>query len=105
MPCNDGYGPGHTVEYVEREHDGKMAARLCAVLSVLEHNKSLDHILNQVNWREAGVSKAGLERWWNDHKLMDQQRKARERNERERQRTKEAALKKLSPAERKALGL
>jgi hypothetical protein len=104
MPC---YDDRDNIRYVEteKEHDGKMAARLCAVFTVLEAKGTLMQTLKEASWPEAGVTAKGTLRWWEDHKRLDLERKRREREDRERYRDKQNALKKLTPAERKALGL
>ncbi len=73
---------------------GPAEAILCGVLTVIENAKQLKSVLDKVDWKEAGVTRNQAEKWWVEHKAEDQQR-----------RLKEAALKKLTPAERKALGL
>jgi hypothetical protein len=62
-----------------------------------------------VDWREAGVTRKQAVDWWNRHKAADQarrEREAREKAEQERNdRLKRSGLKKLTAAERRALGI
>lgn len=75
MPCTDNYP---NIVYEERKHDGKTAARLCAVMTVLEDKKLLAKVLDAVDWKDSGVTRTGTEKWWRDHKEIDAQRKKRE---------------------------
>ena len=102
MPCNDGYGPGSTTVYVE---SGNQTARLCGVFTVLENRGELASVLNQVDWKEVGVSKASTIAWWERHKEEDRQRRQREAAETARKKARRAVLSKLSPAEKKILGI
>jgi hypothetical protein len=102
MPCNGGYGPGSTTVYVE---SGKQTSRLCAVFSVLESMGQLDLVLNQADWKEAGVSKESTRAWWTRHKEEDRQRRQREAEKSARDKARRAVLSKLSPAEKKILGI
>jgi hypothetical protein len=90
---------------VEKLHDGRNAARLCAVFRVLERRGLLNEVLDNANWAGSGVSQRSTEAWWSEHKALDQQKKEREIAEEQRKRDREAALAKLSTKERKALGL
>lgn len=102
MPCNADYGDTHTkTVYVE---SGKQTQRLCGVFSVLEKQGILYKVLSEVDWAEAGVSKASTVTWWEHHKIEDQLRRQREQQAAELKRLKQKALNRLSPAERKALG-
>ena len=90
MPCNDGRENTYTV-YVE---SGNQTKRLCAVFSVLQQAGTLETTLDKVNWTEAGVSRRSTEEWWVRHQEEDLFRRRRE-----------AVLNKLSPEERKILGV
>lgn len=90
MPCNDGRENTYTV-YVE---SGNQTKRLCAVFSVLQQAGTLETTLDKVNWTEAGVSRRSTEEWWVRHQEEDLVRRRRE-----------AVLNKLSPEERKILGV
>lgn len=90
MPCSDGRENTYTV-YVE---SGNQTKRLCAVFSVLQQAGTLETTLDKVNWTEAGVSRRSTEEWWVRHQEEDLVRRRRE-----------AVLNKLSPEERKILGV
>ena len=90
MPCNDGRENTYTV-YVE---SGNQTKRLCAVFSVLQQAGTLETTLDKVNWTEAGVSRRSTEEWWVRHQEEDLARRRRK-----------AVLNKLSPEERKILGV
>lgn len=103
MPCNDGGYPGSTrVEYVEH---GNQTSRLCAVFTVLEHRGLLQSVLDACDWKEAGVSKASTLDWWARHKEQDYQRRVHEKAEATRKAKKKEILAKLSPEEKKILGV
>lgn len=105
MPCSSDYGPSIHTEYVEKEHDGKMAARLCAVLTTLEARGWLHQTLDNIDYKEAGITRKSLQNWWNEHKQRDVERRLREQEEARRMRVKRNALAKLTDAEKKALGV
>jgi hypothetical protein len=120
MPCYDG-GPSCTTSYEsdyrrERKAKERTEAMLCAVLSVLEYETTLTAVLDDVDYTEAGFKRAHLEAWWKEHKVLDAKRRVREAKERDAakkaaetkakaKKAREAALAKLSEADRKALGL
>lgn len=113
MPCFDPLD-SRSSEIIYRDNP-EVAAMLCAVLSFMEQdedfvrNTYLLHALDNINWDEAGVTRKRLESWWKQHKLEDNARRQREQKERERQIKRKAlrqkAMDKLTPAERRALGL
>lgn len=115
MPCYDG-GPstpqprlyhGLTAEQLE--------ATLCAVFTTLTEidfggsEMNVAEVLNNTDWKEAGVNRAEVAKWWKLHQAADKARKQREADAKaaaERQAMlKASALAKLTPAERIALGL
>jgi hypothetical protein len=102
MPCSD--GPSYRTETVYIE-SGKQTSRLCAVFTVLESMGQLDLVLNQADWKEAGVSKESTRAWWTRHKEEDRQRRQREAADSARKKARSAVLSKLSPAEKKILGI
>jgi hypothetical protein len=100
MPCTDGgvpYGPTEAERYCE--------PALCAVLHVLESNEQLPEVLAAVDWREAGVAKRWVERWWARHKQEDARRREYEAEQKQARKLAARARAKLTPAERRALGL
>lgn len=119
MPCYSGdedRGRGYYDDYLnERREREQRDAMLCAVLSALSP-EALEAVLYTVDWKEAGVKKGQLLTWWEKHKVLDEERRVRERKAREKaakdaaakaekEKVRKAAIAKLSPAERKALGL
>lgn len=104
MPCNDGGGNVRT-EYIEIEHTGRMAARLCAVLTVLEKRGLLDEVVGMIDFKGAGVGPRDLSTWWAKHKRIDEEKREREQTQAQRERDRKAAIAKLSPKDRKVLGL
>jgi hypothetical protein len=74
------------------------------VLSVLEARGELEGVLVLADWRESGTSEIWLRSWWAEHKREDERRRASKQQELDRERTRTAALSKLTPAERAALG-
>lgn len=83
-----GYGEGYSRHFSHEEAD-KLVAELCGKLG------------------KADVTKYSLEMqmWWRDHLEWDAARIKREKEEAAQAEAKKKALEKLSPAERKALGL
>lgn len=82
------------------ESDGAMRAHI---------NCLTDMLCGIMRYREeigdtSGFSSQVLE-WWKQHKRIDAARLKAEEAERKEQATREAALAKLTPAERRALGL
>lgn len=100
MPCNDG-GPDREQMFEART----LPAMLCGLLTVLERDGDLDAAFAAVDWHEVGCSEEWGRAWWGEHKRRDAERRAYEREREERKRVAEAALGKLSPQERIALGL
>lgn len=78
---------------------------LCGIMSVLEAEQSLKRVLDKVDWREAGVTRAFAERWWKNHKEDDEERRREEEEERREAIDRKAALKKLTKRDREVLGL
>lgn len=100
MPCNDGGGPGFgRTEYVYRDNP-KVAAILCAII-----RKHGVEILKALDYAEAGVSYSEAVAWWKAHEKRDSERKAREVEAAQREERIRRAKSKLSPEERKLLGL
>jgi len=75
----------------------RLTRELCAVLSNTRKESG----------RKTGASRYSLEMqmWWRDHQALDAKRKAAEAAERKNRKVRAAALAKLTPAERSALGL
>jgi hypothetical protein len=100
MPCSDG---GPSPEQIRDQRS--IPAMLCGLLTVLERSDNLDAVLDAMDWTEAGVSREWFDHWWPEHKREDAERRAWEAAERSRLAERRAALEKLSPAERAALGI
>lgn len=75
MPCSSA-GEDEYYRRLDREKFGDRQAALCALLS--HHGTS---ILDGVNWKEAGTTKAQTLAWWEDHKKKDAERRLWEREE------------------------
>lgn len=97
MPCRgDGYPTAY--DMLKTEFD-TVTDYLCLVCKLLEQNHpavSKPDLLRAVS---------GLSVWWSNHKEMDRARLERERKQKETEDTRKRALGKLSPDEKKALGL
>lgn len=104
MPCRD-----WTVEdrYSEISKElSKVSASLCAVLTVLEgDDAAFSAILKKIDWKEAGITKREFLMWWEDHKEQDKIRRARVAKELREIKIRKDALAKLTPEERKILGV
>jgi len=89
MPCSDGLSYSTSTEYVDNP---KVAAMLCAVLTVLNNNGTLQKTLALAEWEESGVSHDSTMKWWENHRAADARRRAREKAEKlaSRQRDEEA---------------
>lgn len=90
------------VKKATRERNNFEAA-LCAVLSVCESENI--NVIDMIDYAEAGITKKQVESWWKNHKAKDAKRREAEREAKRKEELKQKALKKLSPAERKALGI
>ena len=79
-------------------------AMLCAFIQLLTP-RQLRTVLSRIDWEKAGITEPMVMEWWRMHQTRDalRQQEARERAEQEVRRR--SALLKLSPEERKALGL
>lgn len=75
-----------------------LEAALCAVLTAITGPMQFQirELIVKIDWDEAGITSAQLETWWTDHQKKDAIRLEQERNQ---------ALAKLTPAEKKLLGL
>lgn len=101
MPCTDGGSP-----YPRMTEDEKDATPLaCAALSWLEYKGYIREFLNDASWIECGLTQSRAETWWHDHKERDRKRREAEADATERRRLQKEAYSKLTPEERKALGL
>ena len=94
MPCIDNPTP-------EERRGDNTEAMLCGIVTALDRAGALNAVLNAVDWGEAGVQRHHFDAWHQRHVQQDERRKEREARERDR----EQVLARLSPEERKALGL
>ena len=90
MPCRDG-GPTLESEQQSKIHD--LTRMLCSVLEMVESEHMLGNIHGEVH------------AWWDRHKKEDIERKRQESARRTAQEKKLEALSKLTPEERRLLGL
>jgi hypothetical protein len=114
MPCRD-YYDDHPKQYFKDTIEGLKQqvsfaeSALCRTLAALEHVDSLvetsspkqGDFYNWINFAEAGIAKQDLVNWHQCHKILDQ----KHREEQRIMELREAALAKLTPEERKVLGV
>ena len=130
MPCRDYYDDNPQAYYgpqlADKDAEIKKLKKqisfaesaLCAVLRAGENNvgERIGNILDLVDFPAAGIKQKELEKWFENHKVLDEKikkekaekmKKARAAMiERERlNKERNAALAKLTPAERKMLGV
>lgn len=94
MPC---------LTYDCDSYDFSFSQALCGALSALDaqtNGKGIDVI----DYKECGVVKSELSRWWKAHQRQDAERRARENEERIVREKREKVLASLSAEERAALG-
>lgn len=103
MPCRD-YDESYDRQQTQKEND-KLTKFLCTILSTLELENELGHFAELFDYKEGGISRKELFAWWEAHKEEDRKRKERAREAAERKEKKDAALSKLTPEERKLLGV
>lgn len=98
MPCMcDGYE-----EQERRESHTELVRLRATVCAMLRVDPSL---IDRLDYQEAGITHPWLVSWWNSHLAADEQRSREERNRRAKARLRAAALAKLTPQERAALGV
>lgn len=99
MPCTDGGVPYDTAPRHNTE------AMLCAIVRAAEKLHLTEDLISRADWGEAGVSAISFKGWLEEHRRADESRRQRELEEARRNALKRAALEKLSPEERRLLGL
>lgn len=77
MPCTDGGVPFPPTRE-EILNDKIPVPMLCALLSVLAKDGTIEGILSDIDWKEAGINQQDFDEWWRLHRLRDQQRRERE---------------------------
>jgi hypothetical protein len=83
-------------------------AVLCGILTAAGkgiHVAGPTGLLDNIDWKEAGVKRKTVEAWWKRHKAEDAARLARESAERRKAELRLTAISKLSPDELAALGI
>lgn len=120
MPCSDGGNQGRRDwERFEAEGQNKrikfLDASLCAALTTLENDlHEYEHevgvtIFDDFDFKESGITKKQLSRWWEEHKMLDCARKLEEGKAAFKKAAKKIArkeaLEKLTPEDIKALGI
>jgi hypothetical protein len=105
MPCYDADPRDPTISQSRLDILQGTEATLCAISAVLERSDQLKAVLDQVDWKEAGVKRYQFESWWATHKAEDELRRTAEQAAAERKRKISAARAKLTPEERQLLGL
>lgn len=107
MPCRGESDDYPRIDPEDLKKLRNIEAILCGILTLLEQNATarFNFVLNNLDYKEIGVSRQWLEKWWTIHKRHDAERRAREAADAERKKLRAKGLKKLSPKERKALGL
>ena len=115
MPCRD-YYDDHPEQYFKdrtkpalRKQISFAESALCAALTALQHVDGLVETITPksgdfydwLNFQEAGITKKDLLAWHKRHQVLDKRHRAEELEKKLR----ENALAKLTPEEKKALGL
>ena len=100
MPCSDG-GPTHEQLQKARREAEVAKAGLCMMLSIY----GIPTISHADAYKESGISRVELMRWWGQHQKEDERRRKREAEQKKKRELQKLALNKLSPEEKKALGL
>jgi hypothetical protein len=105
MPCRDEWASEQEIRADYKELR-LVQAGLCAVLSYLDsHQMAFPIMLQSINWKEAGISEKEFVGWWEAHKVEDRMRREREAAEDRKKKLRQSALDKLTPEEKKVLGL
>ena len=100
MPCEGGSESAECLE--DRRNVPRL---LCGIFSVLDVLGIRNALLDQVDWKEAGIDRGWAERWWTEHKLQDDARRLAEEKRRADERARKRILAKLTVKERRLLGL
>jgi hypothetical protein len=83
-------------------------AVLCGILTAAGkgiHVAGPTGLLDNIDWKEAGVKRGHVEAWWKRHKAEDAARLARESAERRKAELRKVAIGKLTAEELEALGI
>ena len=112
MPCIDYYDKNPSAYYADTLHGLKKQvsfaeSALCQTLAAFDAYAYLrqENALDFIKYKDAGITRNQLEKWWAEHKRKDEESKHHEDVRGEKDRLKKQALAKLSSAERKILGV
>lgn len=110
MPCKDYYDDNPGAYYAStiadlREQVSFAESALCQTLEAFITEVGAANAFALINYQEAGIRRADLEIWLNNHRIKDADAKARIRAREEKEALKKEALSKLTYAERQALGI
>ena len=96
MPCHVDESPEEQEKRTREHfnHNSEVAEMLCALLT---ENPLPTNYLNKIH--------PGIVEWWELHKLRDEAKAKREKNDKKTAELRKNALSKLTPAERRALGV
>jgi hypothetical protein len=110
MPC---YEPNQDdiarAEYYARCQ--RIEAVLCAFAKFLSQQEvgykvsALVEAVETINWSEVGVTKKFFWQWWEEHQQRDVEYQRRKKQQARLEQRRQRALNKLTPRERRALGL
>ena len=117
MPCRDYYDENPSAYYSDtiqglKDQISFAESALCQTLAAFQrkiNEQEFDAIkgvtpLDHIDFEEAGIKREELDAWWADHKRKDEASRIAEEEKKSKARLRKDALKKLSPAERVALG-
>ena len=107
MPCRD-YYDDHPEQYFRdvtepalKKQISFAESALCATLAALRtYTDDKQDMFSLINYEEAGITKAELKAWYKTHSELDVKHRAMEAEKK-----RKAALAKLTPEERKLLGV
>lgn len=112
MPCRDYYDDNPGAYYADtidglRKQVSFAESALCQTLVAFNAYACLrqENALDFIKYKDAGINRKQLEKWWAEHTRKDEESKHRAAVKEEKDRVRKQALAKLSPAERKILGV
>jgi hypothetical protein len=118
MPCRDFYDDNPSAYYADtvkglQKQVSFSESALCQTLAAFQKliNTNVFEILKDttpldyIDYKEAGITRDELDKWWSEHKRKDEESRKKEAEEKDRKRLRRHALAKLSQEERKVLGI
>ncbi len=105
MPCYDGGPREPTISQERLDEFRRIEAMLCAMFKTAEKLGWLPTLMENIDWKAAGIKRYQMEEWWVYHKAADELRRQQEAEEAERLRKIKSAKSKLTNEERKLLGI